>query len=443
MKLKNYLKKLENFKIDNLNKYTKDFRSIIKVILIFIIITILIKSLFFYRGVYFAPKKSLHNMSIFSTEQEAKKFIDAIEKTKGSVLIDKSHENNFENREIDTLISRIASRNNKIEFLENADDLQSRLRAANSFVVILPKKEFSKEETGLIKDFSNKNGKLLLIGDPDRKSKINSIATNFNIVFLEDYLYNLKENDGNFRFIFLRDFKRNEITKGLNKIAFYTACPILPLEYGVIFADENTYASSFEKNKFTPIVYLNSTLALCDLTFINQPFNSVANNDRFISNLADFLTKTDRKFNVADFPYFFKENVNIVTTNFGLSGNAINLKNSLSKAGINTNIKRSLNASTDTIIIELFDDFKAAPISIAVDENSFRINDLLFDRKDSSLIYLSKGNVTILTILANDKKAMEKTIDILQSKEIRNNLVDDNLAVIGGLKFEEEKTNKD
>ena len=440
MKIRNYLKKIENFKIDNFNRYVKDFKSAIKVILIFIIIAILVKSLFFYRGIYFAPKKALHDMGILSTEPETKKFIDTFEKTKGSVLIDKSHENNFETNEIDTLISRISLRNNKIELLENANELQNKLRSANSFVIILPKKEFSKEEVDLIKDFSNKNGKLLLVGDPERKSNINSIANKFNIIFLEDYLYNLKENDGNFKFIFLKDFSKNEITKKLNKIALYTSCPILPLEKGIAFTDENTYASSLEKNKFTPSVFLNSTLALCDLTFLNQPFNSAFDNNQFISNIADFLTKTDRKFNVADFPYFFKENVDIVTTNLGLSGNAINLKNSLSKTGINANIKRSLNASSDAIVIELFDDFKATPISVAVDENSFRINDLLFNRKDSSLIYLSKGNVTILTILANDKKAMEKTIEILESKEIGENLIDDNLAVISGLEAEKEET---
>lgn len=442
MKIRNYLRKLEYFKIDNLNKYLKNFKSVIQIVLILIVLTILIKTLFFYRGFYFAPKKDIHNLSIFSIEPEAKKFIDIFGKTKGSVLIDKSHENNFENREIDALISRISSRNNKIEFLEDADELQTRLRSANSFVIILPKKEFSKDEIDLIKEFSDKNGKLVLIGDPDRKSSINSIANNFNIIFSDDYLYNLRENDGNFRFIFLKEFGRNELTKRLNKISFYTSCPILPLENGIVFTDENTYASSLEKNKFTTVVSLNSTLALCDLTFFNQPFNSVADNNRFISNIADFLTKNDRKFNIVDFPYFFEGDIAIVTTNLDLSSIAVNLKNKLSNADFKANIKRNLNKSIDSIVIELFDDFRATPLSIAVDEHSFRINDLLFDRKDSSLIYLSRGNVTILTILADNKNAMEKTIGILESEEIRNNLVDDNLAVISGLEIKEEKEEK-
>lgn len=417
----------------------------LKIILLFIVITILIKTLFFYRGIYFAPKKTVHNLSVSLIKPESKKFIDAFEKTEGYVLIDKSHGNNFEDDEIEALLSRINSRNNKIEFLENEDGLENKLRYVNSFVVILPTEDFNQNELSLTKDFLQKNRKLLLIADPDRQSNINSIANNFNIIFSEDYLYNLKENNGNFRFISLKDFNKNEITKKLNKIAFYTSCPIFPLDRGVAFTDKNTYASSSEsQNGFTPVVFLSPILAVCDLTFLNQPFNSVADNNIFISNIADFLTKNDRKFSVADFPYFFKKNVAIVTTNLDLSSNAVNLKNILSNADINANIKRKLNTSVDSIVIELFDEFKATPLeNLIVDKDSIRINDLLFNKKDSSLVYLSKENATILTILSDNKKVMEKTITMIETEDIRKNLIDDNLAVFRfEVKEEENKENE-
>ena len=277
-------------------KKINNFKSVTLIILFLIITTILIKTLFFYRGIYFAPKKYVHNLSISSIEPETKKFIDIFEKTDGYVLIDKSHENYFENDEIEILLSRIASRNNKIEFLENTDSLENKLRGANSLVVILPTKDFTHDEIILIKEFSQKNGKLLFVADPDRQSNVNSITNVFNIRFSEDYLYNLKENNGNFRFISLKDFNKNEITKKLNKIAFYTSCPIFPLHKGIVFSDKNTYASSSEsQNGFTPVVFLNPILAVCDLTFFTQPFNSVADNNIFISNTADFLTRNDRK----------------------------------------------------------------------------------------------------------------------------------------------------
>lgn len=443
MKLGKHLKTLGNIKIKDLEKYLKDYKSVILIALSLIAITILLETLFFYRGIYFAPKKSFHNLSISSIEPESKKFTDIFEKTEGLVLIDKSHGNNFGAREIETLMSRISSRNNKVEFLENADSLEATLRRANSFVVILPTLSFTEEETDLVKQFSSRNGKLLLAGDPDRQSSINSVANKFSIMFSEDYLFNLRENDGNFRFIFLKDFARNEVTKRLDRIAFYAACPILPVENGIAFTDKDTFASSLDSGgRFAPVVFLNSTLALCDITFLDEPFNSAADNNRLISNIADFLTKKGRKFDIADFPHFFKGDVAIVTTNLDLSGSAISLKSTLSKSDINANIKRGLNTSIDAIAIGLFDDFKATPLeNLAVDKDSFRINELLFDRKDSSLIHLSQGNVTVLTILSDSRKTMEKTLERLKSKGIRENLIDDNLAVVN-FESEEEGTKK-
>ena len=204
--------------------------------------------------------------------------------------------------------------------------------------------------------------------------------------------------------------------------------------------DKNTFSSSDEaKTGFTPIALKNSILAVCDITFFNQPYNTINNNNQLISNIADFLTKPEKEFNLADFPYFF-EKVTIVTTNLDLSKQAINLKNRLLKADIDANIKRNLNKSVDNIVIELFDDFNAIGIeNLAVDEDSFRINDLLFNRKDSSLVHLAKNNVTILTILADNEEILEKTLELLDKEEIRKNLVDDNLAVISGLEVREDE----
>ena len=74
-----------------------------------------------------------------------------------------------------------------------------------------------------------------------------------------------------------------------------------------------------------------------------------------------------------------------------------------------------------------------------MDETSFRINDLLFNRKESSLVYLLKNNVTILTILADNEETLGKTIDVLETEELRNSLVNDNIAIISGLVEVEEE----
>lgn len=418
-------------------------KNSIKIIILFfifiIILTVAIRIVFFYQGIYLAPKKYVHDLDI-SIESVTPEFVDIFEKTWGTVLFDLAHENNFRKEEIDVLVSRINDRGNNVDFLMDAKDLDVKLRKANAFVVILPKKEYSGKEQNLIKGFTDKKGKLLLISDPDRENEIDSIANDFNIIFSNDYLFNQKENDGNFKYIFLEKFEKNTITEKLNRIALYTSCPILPFENGIAFTGENTYSSSDEaKIGFAPIALKNSILAVCDITLFDQPYNTMNDNNQLISNIADFLTKPEKDFSLADFPYFF-EKTTIVTTNLDLSKHAINLKNRLIKADINANINKTLNRNIDSVAIELFDDFRATTIeNLAVDENSFRINNLLFNRKDTSLVHLAKNNVTILTILADDEEILGETLDLLDKEEIRDNLVDDNLAVISGLGVEEEK----
>jgi len=205
---------MKALQLKNIDK--KNIKILILFFIVLIVLTVVIKSLFFYQGIYFAPKKGVHDLDV-SIESITPEFIDIFEKIESTVLFDFAHENDFDNEEIDVLISRIIDRGSKVEFLRDDTNLDTKLRKANAFVVILPKKEFSEKEITLLKEFTDKKGKLLLVSDPDRENEINSIANNFNIIFSQDYLYNQKENDGNFKFIFLKKFEENEITKKLKK----------------------------------------------------------------------------------------------------------------------------------------------------------------------------------------------------------------------------------
>ena len=110
-------------------------------------------------------------------------------------------------------------------------------------VVVCPQWEFSKEEGETVDEFVNNGGKLLLIADPTRSSRINSISLQFGLIFEADYLYNMKENEINYRSIFVVEFKETEITKNIEKIALYTAGSISSADCGIAFVDENIFSS--------------------------------------------------------------------------------------------------------------------------------------------------------------------------------------------------------
>ncbi len=249
-------------------------------------------------------------------------YSDAYEKEEGTVLVDLAHENAFNIEELNVLISRLVSRGLTIDFFGPEDDLKKELlgkeedregnleeepsgdkeegesdleeepQVADIYIVVCPKVEFTMEERDTINEFVNNGGKLLLIADPTRPGKINSISLKFSLIFEADYLYNMKENETNYRNIFITEFEDNEITKYIRKIAFYTAGSVTSADSGIVFTDENTHSSLIEtRQKLSPLALVQESkvLAVYDLTFMTEPYNGILDNNQLISNIADWL----------------------------------------------------------------------------------------------------------------------------------------------------------
>ncbi len=293
----------------------------VAIVLIGIIVVGLGRGFFFYKGFYSAPpsEKPGYEQVIVPTAPMAE-FADNYTQGEGIILIDLAHDNAFDKEELNVLMLRLVSRGLTINFLTTEDDLKSELLGeeeegdteeeseeeplgdekkleeksppAGAFIVVCPQLEFSREEKETVDEFVKKGGKLLLIADPTRRSEINSLSLQFGLIFEADYLYNMKENENNYRNIFVADFKENVITKGLKKIAFYTAGSISSANSSIAFVDENTFSSVVETRKrLSPIALAQEArvLAIYDLTFMTEPNNGILDNNRLISNVADWL----------------------------------------------------------------------------------------------------------------------------------------------------------
>ncbi len=259
-----------------------------------VLVFILAQGLFFYKGWYFVPKlKTPGFEQIIAPVYEPVEFVDSIpEKKKGKVVVDLAHNNNFSLSELNVLFLRVLSRGFTIELQRSAWELKGSLSDANALIIICPKKDFSKETIKAIDEFVGRGKKVLLIGDPTRVSEINSVSFGFNLIFEPDYLYNLKDYEANYRNIFVTKFTDNAVTKGLKKIVLYTTGSISSPDLGIAFSDENTFSSLFPYRKsLSPIALAKEgkVLAIYDLTFFAEPWNTVVDNNQLISNIADWL----------------------------------------------------------------------------------------------------------------------------------------------------------
>ncbi len=246
--------------------------------------------LFFYRGVYLPPTaKAPDFLGINVNLSRPTEISDSFTSGSGTVLIDSSHSNNFDAADLNLLISRIIARGYSVEYLKDGSNLKKNLSSATSFVVISPTSSFSAADAKSVKEFIDGGGRLLMLSEPIGGSEINSLASEFGILFWNDYLYNLKENEGNFRYIYLTEFANSSITKGLQRIVFYTAGSVFG--NGIIFTDSDTYSSSRgEKGRYAVAAMASDSrvLAIGDVTFLSEPYN-VLDNNRLIYNIADFL----------------------------------------------------------------------------------------------------------------------------------------------------------
>ncbi|MFC2006465.1 hypothetical protein ACFLVG_05910 [Chloroflexota bacterium] len=319
-------------------------KSVIKrggVVLIGVLIVALGRGLFFYNGFYSAPPSDTPGFEyVVVPPAPITEFSDIHEEGEGIILIDSAHDNAFNKEELNVLLLRLVSRGSTIKFLSEEDDLKTellgeeeeeeleeeleeepldgevveegtlseeqevpekplaeeeeeeKLPPADAFIVVCPQLEFSKDEVETVDEFLDNGGKLLLVADPTRYDSINSLSINFGLIFESDYLYNMKENENNYRNIFIAEFKENKLTEGLKKIVFYTAGSISSANSSIAFVGENTFSNVVEtRSKLSPIVLAQDSkvLAIYDLTFMTEPQNGILDNNRLISNVADWL----------------------------------------------------------------------------------------------------------------------------------------------------------
>ena len=417
--------------------------------------------LFFYRGGYEPPPPvDLPVEEISAPKLGPQTFVDsAVPQVKrGLLLVDFMHGNAFSKSEIITLSARVSSRGYEVEFAEPGFDqefspggapktggsgsLEEKLRRADSFLVALPQVPYSEEEAALVEGFVRKGGKLLLVSDPTRSSQVNTLAARFGLEFRPDYLYNQEEYDLNFQNIIVREFQPEELTLGLDAITLYTAGSIRSSGPGLAIAGPGTKSSVLESaGRLYPIAEGDSrnVLAIADFTFMVPPQNSLLDNDRLISNVADYLTSSEREYDLADFPHFYEADtagaVDILLGRPSLWDIGVAMKNGLSGYRVSSEIRAVEDLSRDTLFLGLYED--ALSVSQYLQAAGVRIDDALstpfaeaLDPAGTSVMVLDRNQDRhVLIVLADSPDALYGAVANLLAGEFRGDLVTDFVGV--------------
>ena len=380
---------------------------------------------------------------------------------RGLLVVDAQHANQFTERELVNFASRVADRGFDVEFLGSFAirldptraqrryvELADKLRRADSFVVILPRAAYSEPEAALVERFVQKGGKLLLIADPGRSHAINPLAKRFGVDFQADYLYNASDNDANFRRIFIRDFQPDQLTAGLEAITLEYAGSVKSSGGGLAYASPGTRSSLLHNTEeLSPIAWgeNRNVLAIADFSFLVPTNDSLLDNGRLASNIADYITDSQREYDLSDFPYFFDgfgrdEGVDILMGNSDLLNVGLRAKSGLAANGVLSQIAPSEDVSRDTLFLGLYGD--APQIGQYLQAAGIRVDDTLgtsfapeLGLENTAVTLLEQGEGRdILIILSDTPETLAGATARLISGEFRADLVSDFVAI---RKFEE------
>jgi hypothetical protein len=144
---------------------------------------------------------------------------------------------------------------------------------------------------------------------------------------------------------------------------FFAANSIASEEPALLTAGGETRSSTSERTQELTVGLLaadGAVLALGDLTFMTEPNNAVSDNDKFVANIADFLASAQRTYELADFPYFFSDEVHLVYAGAPLldsdlvqEGSALQAQ--LAEIGTTLTVREEEDGTSDTLYLGLYE----------------------------------------------------------------------------------------
>ncbi|HVN14879.1 MAG TPA: DUF4350 domain-containing protein [Anaerolineales bacterium] len=458
-------------------------RKWIWIALVLFLLPIAAHAVWFYTGIPVRPqvktpdyKDMTMPLAPLSTPQSQ----DKLTQLGGVVVFDGAHTNQYQPGEIQALTDELERRGASVEFDTVAGTLANRLKYASTYVIVSPSVGFSSDDIHSITAFVKNGGRLLVFTDATRGllsvdyftgaqtlfpdvNAINPLLASFDITVNNDYLYNLTENEGNFRNVYFDQFSKNELTFGLKEVAFYGTHSVeSPSGQVLLLGDDKTLSSLTDAHSSAEGgAVLNSdgnVLVFGDFTFLSTPYNGVADNATLIANIADFVLGGTRQHMLADFPYIFNsKSVQVFpTSNIQMTAEMVGALGGLQAAlkTINTDVQVTDSAPvhSDAIILGTFtssDDLLPfiKPFGISLDKSSDYVELPHFGKVGTTgnglLLFQPNQSGNTLILLADTDTDLTTLLTTLSSGSISGCILQDNMGIcsIGsGSSFSVEST---
>jgi hypothetical protein len=179
-----------------------------------------------------------------------------------------------------------------------------------------------------------------------------------------------------------------------------------------------------------------NVLAMADYTFISPPYDRVLDNDQLLANLAEYLTTSDRRWDLEDFPGMLADEIDVIVTSPEVLGIGTQLV-SLFAGGTSTVQLRNLERpAIDTIFVGPYRDLERVTHHLDAGDVTVTSSQIRtafappLPRDATPLVLLdSRGGRNVVVVLAESESQLGPIVTLLGSGAFKTELVSPNLGL--------------
>jgi hypothetical protein len=252
-----------------------------------------------------------------------------------TVVIDKSHGNALGEDDVQPFVDALIRDGHEVRFYTGgsgggsgfsggvsggSSGLNATLRSADAFVVANPASGYTTGEIDGIDAFAEGGGRVLLLADPVDPStggqsisipgpigtgtgsavtpgQPTNLAANFGVSFGTGYLFDMTDNANNFQRIYAQPSGDSSLTEGVDRLVFDDATPLTTSAAGTpaVESQDVRLSSTRRGETYTVAAKTGNVVTVGDTSFLGPASATVADNEAFLTNLAEFLVNGDKE----------------------------------------------------------------------------------------------------------------------------------------------------
>ncbi|QGX95225.1 hypothetical protein EI982_10675 [Haloplanus rallus] len=233
-----------------------------------------------------------------------------------TVLVDVGHSNDVSETDLEPLLTTLVENGHEVRFYRGQrQDLNESLRSADAFVVANPRERFTNDELAGVEAFTDAGGRMLVMGGPPSiqasggllfglggfeptAPRTTDLASTYGIAYGSGYLYNMEENDNNYKSIYAEPASSGGLADGVERVVVRDAVPIRT-DGGtqvLVGTEGTTLSTTRDTGEYAVLARSQggNVTAVGDTSFLSRENAYDADNEVLIGNLADFLVTGDK-----------------------------------------------------------------------------------------------------------------------------------------------------